>query len=161
MSDKEYTIYCAGILEGEGSFIKKAKNSISVSCEMTDKDIIKKIHIFLGGKIYEYDRRPGLWKKTYKLVILGEEAERVCRMVLPYMGERRSKKINELLDMRAKYLNEKNIFDSRVNDAISIYKLNNVSLREVEKITGVSRQTISRRIRNHGEKASRIPVTDE
>lgn len=141
MSDKEKIIYCAAILEGEGSFLKKSKNSMCVQCQMTDEDIILRLQEYLGGSVIKTnDRNPDKWKTVWLWAVYGNAAEEAARLVLPYMGKRRSEKINELLRLRE----EKAKFNSDVDNVAREYMLGKKSLRQLERETGFSRQTILR-----------------
>lgn len=104
--------WAAGILEGEGCFSifqrKTAKwnhKSLAIHCEMADEDVIRKLQaVFNVGTVNvrentkgRTDSRPR--KKTWIWSVQNHAGiEKVCQYVLPYMGERRSLKIKELLD---------------------------------------------------------------
>lgn len=104
--------WAAGILEGEGCFSifqrKTAKwdhKSLAIHCEMTDEDVVRKLHsVFNVGTVNvrentkgRSDTRPR--KKTWIWSVQNHAGiEKVCQCVLPYMGERRSAKIKELLE---------------------------------------------------------------
>ena len=104
--------WAAGILEGEGCFSifvrKSAKHdhkSLAIHCEMTDEDVIRKLHaVFNVGTVLErlntsgrVDRR--VRKKTWIWSVQNHEGiHKVCTAVLPHMGSRRKEKIKELLD---------------------------------------------------------------
>lgn len=104
--------WAAGILEGEGCFSifvrKSAKHdhkSLAIHCEMTDEDVIRKLHaVFNVGTVLErlntsgrVDRR--VRKKTWIWSVQNHKGiHEVCTAVLPHMGIRRKEKIKELLD---------------------------------------------------------------
>ena len=105
----------AGILEGEGCFsIFRRKDrrktcTVAIHCEMTDEDIIVKLYsIFNVGTVLtrpnmsgRQDRRER--KPTYIWSVQNQAGfQLVCNAVLPYMGNRRTSKIHELLG----YINE-------------------------------------------------------
>jgi hypothetical protein len=97
----------AGILEGEGCFSimrysrrgGKSRDSLRVFVQMTDRDVIER-----AAKIGEATTPPRCrkpqkahWTPGWYCLWSGAHAERVMRMVLPYMGERRSAAIQEAL----------------------------------------------------------------
>lgn len=111
MSELQYA-WAAGVLEGEGCFSifqrKTAKwdhKSLAIHCEMTDEDVIRKLHsVFDVGTVNIRENTKGRTdfrprKKTWIWSVQNHVGiEKVCQYVLPYMGERRSAKIKELLE---------------------------------------------------------------
>ena len=104
--------WAAGLLEGEGCFSifhrKTAKHdfkTVAIHCEMTDEDTVQKIYsVFnvgtvilrpnVSGRQDRRDRKPTwIWSVQNQAGVL-----LVCEAILPHMGERRSKKILELLE---------------------------------------------------------------
>lgn len=95
--------WVAGLLEGEGCFymILSPHPRVQVRCSMTDEDVIRRLHSLTGrGRV----RGPFLTKafpsaKPQWLWTLGRNdgLEDFLRELLPYMGERRSAKIAEIL----------------------------------------------------------------
>jgi len=61
--------YIAAFIDADGSFgINKVKARLSIS--NTNKEVLEKIQEFIKcGNIYESDRKPGKWKKSYQLSI--------------------------------------------------------------------------------------------
>jgi hypothetical protein len=96
----EETAWVAGILEGEGCFDANAnRRSPRVRVEMTDQDIVLRLHRMLGGSVhYPTNRHPDRWKDTARWT-LGKrsEAEPVFRAIRPWLSERRGAKVDELL----------------------------------------------------------------
>lgn len=145
MSDKEKTIYCAALLEGEGSFVKKSKYSMVVQCNMTDLDVLKKLKEYAGGSICaSKNRNPNKWKDSWVWTLTGDSAENLALRILPYMGERRSKRINDLVSTRQSRRKSLEKFNSTADNAAILYINSSKSLRQVQRETGVNRQTILR-----------------
>lgn len=112
----EYTepekAWMAGLLEGEGCFSicvrKTAKHdhkTLAVFCEMTDEDVIVKLHKIAGcgtinkrlntsGRVDRRVRKPTwIWSvQNHKGILL------ICKAVYPFMGIRRQEKIKELIE---------------------------------------------------------------
>lgn len=91
--------WLAGLLEGEGSF-GHIGNCLTVQLTMTDRDIVERAGKLCGyTNITERKRREAHHKTQYGWQVSGAKAERVMRLILPFMGERRSQKIKELLPL--------------------------------------------------------------
>ena len=100
--------WLAGLLEGEGSFgnySKITKVDLRLQLAMGDIDVVKRAADIVGGSpIYTYDRKGQKGfrdhhKPQHKITLRGYKAARVMEAILPYMGERRSAKIIELLNL--------------------------------------------------------------
>ncbi len=100
--------WVAGILEGEGCFYTKVvKNGESFSLatriivSMTDKDVLIRFQHLCGGWI----GGPYLPRKSVRQVwswnLWGANAVALMKKVRPYMGERRSRKIDEAVAAHA------------------------------------------------------------
>lgn len=98
--------WLAGLLEGEGSFIEfRDTRSRAWRCKvylkMTDLDIIERAHRIAGvGRICEANApsKPKHWQEFWQWQVQSvPDALYVMLGVLPYMGERRSEKIQEIL----------------------------------------------------------------
>lgn len=96
--------WLAGLLEGEGSFQISAHNSIILSVEMTDEDIIQRVSILLNTSYALVKPRKAHFKTSYRLQIKGSRAAAIMSQILPFMGERRSKKIKECTEFFSKAL---------------------------------------------------------
>lgn len=81
--------YAAGLLEGEGSFLRKPNGGIQITLEMTDQDIVERMALF-GGNVYSYPARKEGWKPTWKWAINGQAAYDLAGQLLPYLGKRRT-----------------------------------------------------------------------
>lgn len=94
MTDIEIA-WLAGILEGEGCFAINRTPKITLS--MTDADIIQRVASMCHKKVYTVPPRKDGWKTVYRVEVFGEQAIELMRKILPHMGQRRSKKINEVI----------------------------------------------------------------
>lgn len=117
MNDLE-TAWVAGLLEGEGSFTiakqgylasgKPKKNrQLNVTCGMTDRDVIDKLHriVGMGGVFIDQRSLRNPKFKTLYTWRLSRRAhvEEFLLAIRPHMGARRTVKINELLDYIASH----------------------------------------------------------
>jgi hypothetical protein len=67
---------------------------------MTDLDVVRRaIDLIGGGYVAVRPSRKVEHKMAYEAQIYGQPAEDAMRAVLPYMGQRRSAKIREILEM--------------------------------------------------------------
>jgi hypothetical protein len=101
MDDKEMVAWLAGILEGEGSFCWRGRKTAYgipyIRVGMADKDIVERISDIIGGNVHPEKPRKLHYKIQYRLSISGKPAIIIMKLILPHMGERRSKKIRELI----------------------------------------------------------------
>ena len=109
MNNDQQLSWVAGLLEGEGCFIKYAIKSSkyitsAVTLEMTDEDIIKRYKSYINNlgiitttKTLRRHRSINL-KPSYCLRVNGFKANKLMKLVLPFMGKRRSNKIKEILN---------------------------------------------------------------
>lgn len=100
------TAWLAGLLEGEGSFCsanngKRSRgidNGCRVSVAMTDKDVMEKIAKLIDARVTSYQpTRPPEAKLAYRIQVCGNKAVSIMEAILPFMGERRAERINQLL----------------------------------------------------------------
>ena len=103
MSEIEYA-WLAGLLEGEGYFqITKPRpnhpTQVLIRLSMTDKDVVEKAANLL--KVSINSKAETSEKKTIYSFTLSrrDDVEKTLIQILPHMGSRRSKKINECIDV--------------------------------------------------------------
>jgi hypothetical protein len=96
--------WVAGVLEGEGYFgVYRARGGsqtrLTVACEMTDEDVIRRLREITGlGSIHVGKTRDPNWKPTWRWSVQSVEgAQEVARAVRPWMGARRTARIDEML----------------------------------------------------------------
>ena len=106
--DPEKRAWVAALLEGEGCFTltwKKSTNGgvypgFRISCNMTDGDVLERLHKWAGGRLN--DPRPVLnpnWKPVWRWDMhKRDDVYLLCSEILPLMGQRRSARIKELMD---------------------------------------------------------------
>jgi hypothetical protein len=93
--------WVSGVLEGEGTFHVRDDKYIRIAVEMTDHDVIARLHEVTGiGRVYgPYPRREQHWKPISKwMVQRNAEVRELLWAVYPQMGRRRRARIRELLD---------------------------------------------------------------
>lgn len=106
LSDKEQLAWAAGIFEGEGTVTKgRDRPGWWLAVRMTDEDIIRQLAVVLGGMVYgPYDPDDGVRKPVWVWKVGGPGAERVARLLYPYLGERRQAAISRRIDPSAEQL---------------------------------------------------------
>ena len=92
--------WLAGLLEGEGSFSEKRPHRPRITMEMTDEDVVCRAHALTGvGHVYKTSQRrihhQPAWQ--WSCIRIADVID-VMMAVRPYMGNRRTAKIDWLLD---------------------------------------------------------------
>ena len=94
--------WLAGILEGEGSFLKAPPSDPGrprISLQMTDEDVVARAAVLLGVKYSSSkDRKRPTWKPTFQLQVKGKRAAGLMRELYPQMGQRRRSQILAALE---------------------------------------------------------------
>lgn len=107
--------WLAGLMEGEGWFRlavykkqPKRRPQVEVGLKMTDLDVVQNAVAIIGstrpikpckkptgdaGRGRSFDR----WSPQFEWRVYGAQAERVMRLVRPYMGQRRGARIDQIL----------------------------------------------------------------
>lgn len=102
MTSREEIIWLAALLEGEGWFGLKYHApqrkyvNLAIRLGMTDRDVVEHVARLFGCSVTTTVHQGGR-KTMYFATVYGEKARWIMEQVLPYMGQRRSDKINELL----------------------------------------------------------------
>jgi hypothetical protein len=94
--------WAAGLIEGEGCFTIHSKRHPYLILDMTDKDVIEKLHsIFPFGNIrgpYRHKTRPE-YKDRWRFDAYGPKARHIIINIFPYMCSRRKAKMKELMEL--------------------------------------------------------------
>ena len=98
-------MWLAGLLEGEGCFANRSERYCSplIQLCMTDSDVVIRAAKAMNSyKVVEckQDTRGG--KRLYRVNVYGKTALDLMKKLLPHMGERRTRKIQEILDAEAR-----------------------------------------------------------
>jgi len=103
LSDKTWL---AGFLEGEGCFAIDRKKYVSVRATSTDLDVLKKAANLMNARVYPLrgQQNATINKRSFRAIkpawqayVYGDDAIKLMKLVHPYMGNRRSKKIASIL----------------------------------------------------------------
>lgn len=98
--------WIAGLFEGEACFDchtnPSGKKYPRIRIEMNDRDVIERVKSLIpkSGEVCSREGKKAQHSKTYTLRICSRESvEETLNLIYPYMGERRKKRIEELLDI--------------------------------------------------------------
>lgn len=101
--NNEQLAWVAGLLEGEGCFTQKTtkgsiRGSIAIACQMTDEDVLRRLHQYVGAGSLSgpYDNGPKC-KPRWCFRISGESAYLLMKQLRPWMLSRRAEKIDSLI----------------------------------------------------------------
>ncbi len=97
--------WLAGLFEGEGCVYMrtvhgKKMNRIVLQIAMTDEDVVRRAHAIAGvGFVVEHSRRTKTGKRVWNWrVTNAEHAAGLAMTLFTYLGERRRKRIEQLLE---------------------------------------------------------------
>lgn len=95
--------WAAGLFEGEGSIsLARSRNRIypRLVLASTDEDVVRRFHETIGvGYVngpYKQANRPHT-KPTWRWEAFGTSARKALPLLLPFLGERRTARANEVL----------------------------------------------------------------
>lgn len=99
MRNGESLAWAAGLFEGEGCISFSGRACVHVSIGMTDQDVVDRFVSIVGGG-YRYTTKDDFpHKKLYSWQVSSrQEVLRVIEKLLPYLGERRSRKAREAIE---------------------------------------------------------------
>lgn len=89
--------WLAGLLEGEGSFLKgppSAPRHPVIALQMTDEDVVQRVGTMFGRKVTRWQARNENWQATYCVRITGSKAVAWMTALRPLMGIRRRVQID-------------------------------------------------------------------
>ena len=143
--------WIAGLLEGEATFLIN-HGSARIICEMTDFDVIKRLHDLCGGTVsYPKYRAKEHYKKTAKWQISGPKAADLMVSILPLMFSRRSAKIEGILDSvgleNQRKRDAKEEKEKFIKDIAEKYLRGEGTYRSLAEQYSVSKNTIYRKVK--------------
>lgn len=108
MTNEQEILWLAGLLEGEGSFRwlsktpKRKQILAQIYLKMTDEDVVRHAANIMGVSYHPVKMTNPTWKPAFYCQVFGQSATAIMRQILPFMGQRRSAKIEECLDEYAR-----------------------------------------------------------
>lgn len=138
--------YIAGFFDGEGSIVI-SKNRIRISLPQTNKEILEEIKKYFGvGNLTVLKKRKEHWKDAWSYYVSGSKAcFKVLNELEPYLILKKDKAkkglsfIQEIKDKEQNKIERNKLAISYVNKGMSY--------RQVEKLTGICRQTLCNEIK--------------
>lgn len=96
-------MWLAGLLEGEGCFYIQNKSDRpyqqhSLRLSMSDKDIVERAAEIMGCNVHGHTKLKS-GKTMYRAIVYGPQAAGWMMTLYPLMGQRRQKKIREVLSI--------------------------------------------------------------
>lgn len=138
--------WLAGLLEGEGSFVPPPPsdpNRPRISIEMTDRDIVRRVATmfelaYVQSRRYETKVN---WKQSFCVILRGQRAVSLMKRLYPYMGERRKKRINEII---SSYIEKPAAVAKLTDEAVLDIRTKRISMRQLAELYGVAKGTVQR-----------------
>jgi hypothetical protein len=96
--------WVSGLLEGE-VYIGYTAGSMRIECEMTDEDVVKKLHEIVGfGTVYPIKARKEHFKPTWRWGSKNQsDLGQFLEFIFPVMGLRRQMQIYNAMNERLQY----------------------------------------------------------
>lgn len=146
--------WLAGLLEGEGSFLKPTPshpNQLRISLQMTDEDVVSRVSALWGIKYHAVTPANPNHKTIYVINLRGKRANEWMITLFPLMGQRRRKQITEALktydpDRSTRFHTNQRVL---TEEAVIGAKLNiekGATLRAEARRLGVHHESLRRRI---------------
>lgn len=104
MTDETNFFWLAGLLEGEGSFLRPSPSrpyEPKVDVEMTDEDVIRRVATLLGVSYRKRDRGRPKARMTYHVRVVGGKAVALMWRLKPYLSARRQAQITRAIEAYA------------------------------------------------------------
>lgn len=100
----EETAWLAGIIEGEGCLVNRKDQCVVINVTMTDEDVVRRIHLLTGAGNVTGPYGPyggaGKWSESYQWNCgKREEVVPLLRSIYPWLGERRQKRVDDLISI--------------------------------------------------------------
>jgi hypothetical protein len=137
---KEYDlIWLAGLLEGEGSFLKSPPsrpNCPAITLMMTDEDVVAKAAMLFGSTYRKCKKQKAHHKTPYATALKGGRAVVLMKELQPHMGLRRKEQIN--LAINSYNPVRKTLKPNVKTEIVERYK-NGESAVSISKVYGITR----------------------
>lgn len=131
-------LWLAGILEGDGCFsFRGERNRPVLSLSMTDEDVVKRAADIFGASVHVYHPK-NHFKSVYETIVSCRKSISFMELLLPYLGQRRQNKINDIFKKYFEYQNNKKISEPErlapfKEDLLKKYKEEGQTLRSLAK----------------------------
>jgi hypothetical protein len=91
--------WVAGLLEGEGTFVRRGDKKLAISVHMTDRDIIERLQFVTGvGRVRACKKQREHHKPSWRWTVASSKrAKELAMLVYPWLGKRRREKIDNIV----------------------------------------------------------------
>jgi len=138
----------AGLMEGEGSFLKRRRWGMVLAIVMTDRDVLERVQQLFGGHLYDLKTRQSHWKPSYMWrLTIAAEAAHLSKLILPYMGVRRAEAIGALLNRYEEGRHHKKMIRQRQQKIRRLGATGQYKHCEIAQMVGVGRSYVSHLMR--------------
>lgn len=137
--------WLAGLMEGEGSFMKgppSMPHQPCVSLQMTDEDIVSKASSLVNANYFKYVSKNLSHKDSYKFYVRGLPAVKLMELLKPFMGSRRQAQIEVAINCYKLKSNDK--IPKKDYESIIARRKNGESARQISEDYGVTKWAIYR-----------------
>jgi hypothetical protein len=106
MPKRAAVAWAAGLFEGEGSFFYQQPGRVGLRLSMCDRDVVERFQrVLAAGGVYYRPARPDKnQREMWEFMVSGPAAIRITRLVLPYLGQRRTETALKVLQSREEYV---------------------------------------------------------
>jgi hypothetical protein len=140
--DSTYSIpWFAGLFEGEGCFIYAKGRPRNLSINMTDEDVIRRVHDLFGGTVVEIKAQKEHHKMQWRWTIFGEPARQLAKEIEPFLLSRRQEKCRDFIEKlvtREQFLKEQREKTQTLRNKVRELVCSGMSHRKVAAELGIS-----------------------
>ena len=92
-------MWLVGLLEGEGCFTLSTRDCPRIQMVSSDRDVVKRVAELFDRKLHKKSLSVGSYgkKPQYVTRMIGSESVKWMKLLEPYMGKRRAKRIREVI----------------------------------------------------------------
>jgi bacterioferritin-associated ferredoxin len=137
--------YIGGFFDGEGSIVV-TDTRVRVTIPQTNEDILKEISSFFGcGIVDKLKKRQDHWKDAWQYRTRSNEESYNVLLTLRDHLIMKKDKAYKACSILEKSMTARSIRKRKIMEAVSMVN-DGLSYRDIEKLTGIGRQSICRRI---------------
>lgn len=133
--------YVAGFFDGEGTIIIN-NNKIRAAATQTNEEVLTLIKDFVKvGSVTKLTKRKEHWKDAWRYNLMNNKDVLIfLKKIEPFLIVKK-KKAAEAIEILEVYFKDKDERKDKIQKAVNMIS-KGLSYREIEKLTGVGRQTI-------------------
>ena len=90
----------AGLIEGEGSIVISPNNRVTITVQMTDRDVIERLASLVNRNVWMVKNSNPNWTQAYTVAVGAKQDVRLLlEALLPWFGQRRTTKALQALEI--------------------------------------------------------------